>query len=71
MSTPNPILAAGSKDVKRKTHLEKIKLLEEELLRLTILENPLEISIICKSIIDIKKNLEKVGADTPVPVKKG
>ena len=55
----SPILSAGSKNFKRKSHLEKIKSLEKELLGLTILENPLEIQNICKSIIDIKKNLEK------------
>ena len=62
MSTPNPILAADSKAVKIKIHLEKIKLLEEELLRLNILENPLEIKNICESIIDLKKTLVKASS---------
>ena len=47
-----------------KSQLEKLKLLEDKLNRLTILENPQEIKDICISIIDIKKNIEKVMAET-------
>lgn len=46
------------------SQLAKIKLLEDELSRLTILENPQEIKNICASIIDIKKNIEEIMAKT-------
>lgn len=59
MSTKNPILAAKSKEIQKDLPLDKIKLLEDELNQLTILENPIEIQKICNSIIEIKKTLEK------------
>ena len=52
------MLAADAGDKRKQTPLEKIKLLEEELNHLNILENPLEIENICKSIIDLKKSLQ-------------
>ncbi|HKH61647.1 MAG TPA: hypothetical protein VKA49_12490 [Flavitalea sp.] len=52
------------------SQLEKIKLLEDELSRLTILENPLEITDICATIIDIKKNIEKMMAETDSQLKR-
>ena len=52
------------------SQLEKIKLLEDELSRLTILENPKEIKIICASIIDIKKNIEEMMAATDSHLKR-
>jgi len=52
------------------SELKKIKLLEDELSRLTILENPHEIVDICASIIDIKKNIEKMMAETDAAPKR-
>jgi hypothetical protein len=60
MLPPNTAPLADSIEVLRKFHLEKIKLLEEELSQLTILEHPLQIRKICNDIIRIKKTLEKV-----------
>jgi hypothetical protein len=59
MSIEKPMLSAYSKKNPKEDHLDKLKLLEDALSRLTILEHPLEISNICRSIIDIKKNLEE------------
>lgn len=69
MPKQNPMLIADSNQNETKSQLEKIKLLEDELSRLTILENPLEIKDICASIIDIKKNIEKIIAETDSPLK--
>ena len=52
------------------SQLEKLKLLEDELSRLTILENPQEIKDICTSIIDIKKNIEKIMGETDAQLKR-
>ena len=52
------------------SQLEKLKLLEDELSRLTILENPQEIKDICTSIIDIKKNIEKMMGETDAQLKR-
>ena len=60
MSLKNPILSASSKNIGKEGRLKKIKLLEDELSRLTILENPLEIQDICTSIIDLKKSIEEM-----------
>lgn len=57
MSGVQPI-PSTAKEV-RKLQLEKLKSLQEELNSLTILENPLEIENICKSIIELKSILEK------------
>ncbi len=59
MSVKNPARTAASKETEKKRQLEKIRLLEEELNRLTILENPQEIKNICNSIMDLKNQLEK------------
>jgi len=59
MSVKNPVRTAASKEIEKQLDLDKIKSLEGELSRLTILENPLEIKNICNSIIDLKKKLEK------------
>ena len=52
------------------SQLEKLKLLEDELSRHTILENPQEIKDICTSIIDIKKNIEKIMGETDAQLKR-
>ena len=62
MPVKNPILSAGSKEAEIKSYLEKIQVLQDDLARLTILENPVEIERICKSIIDLKKSLEKANS---------
>lgn len=63
MSNDKSILTAtAKKELRIQNHLNKIKLLEEELNRLTILENPREIEAICHSIIDLKKMLEQASS---------
>lgn len=52
-----------SRETKREYHLARIKLLEEELSQLNLLEHPCEILAICKQIIVIKELLGKI---TPV-----
>ena len=52
------------------SQLEKLRLLEDELSHLTILENPQEIKEICTSIIDIKKNIEKLMAETDAQLRR-
>lgn len=59
MSVKNPVRAAVSEETEKQIHLDKIKSLEDELSRLTILENPQEIKNICNSIMDIKEKLAK------------
>jgi hypothetical protein len=59
MSVKNQVRTSASKEIEKQRHLDKIRLLEEELSRLTILENPREIKNICNSIIDLKNKLEK------------
>ena len=59
MSVKNPVRTSASKEIEKQRQLDKIRLLEEELNRLTILENPQEIKNICNSIIDLKNKLEK------------
>lgn len=58
----NSALLADSIEVQRAYHLSKLKLLEDELTRLNILEHPREIREICSTIIDIKRSLEKIGS---------
>ncbi len=70
MPRRHPILTADSNQNETMSQLEKIKLLEDELSRLTILENPLEITDICATIIDIKKNIEKMMAETDSQLKR-
>jgi hypothetical protein len=62
MLPQNTALLGDSIDLQRSYHLNKIKLLEEELSHLTILEHPREIHDICCSIIDLKKSLETISA---------
>ena len=61
MPTQDPILAADSSDKRVQASLKEIKHLEDKLNRLNILENPLEIENICRSIIGLKKNLRKTS----------
>ena len=68
MPRQNSTLTADSNQ-NETSQREKIKLLEDELSRLTILENPLEIKNICESIIDIKKSIEKMMAETDSQLK--
>ena len=63
------MLTANSNKNGTASELEKIKLLEDKLSRLTILENPQEITDICTSIIDIKKNIEKMMRETDARLK--
>jgi hypothetical protein len=63
MSGKNPILSVASKERRISNHLDKIKLLEAKLNRLTILENPQEIKDICTNIISLKKHLEKATSE--------
>lgn len=46
-----------SAETQQQYYLDRIKLLEEELNRLNLLEHPCEILAICKVIITIKKQL--------------
>lgn len=59
MLTKKLVLPADSKEVQQEYHLGKLKLLEEELNRLTILEHPREIQSLCCKIIRIKNLLQK------------
>jgi hypothetical protein len=59
MSNQNPIRPVHTTEISREDYLKKIRLLKDELNRLTILENPQEIQRICAHIIEIKKMLEK------------
>jgi hypothetical protein len=52
-----------SRETKRDYHLARVRLLEEELNSLNLLEHPCEILAICKQIITIKELLRKI---TPV-----
>lgn len=52
-----------SRETKQAYHLARLRLLEEELNRLNLLEHPCEILAICKQIITIKELLRKI---TPV-----
>ena len=61
MLTKKVVLPADSKEVQKEYHLCKLKLLEEELNRLTILEHPLEIHSLCCKIIQIKQLLQKIS----------
>ena len=61
---------ADSNQNETNSQLEKIRLLEDELSRLTILENPLEIKNICTTIIDIKKSIEKMMTETDSQLKR-
>ena len=63
MLTKKLMLPADSKEVQRLYHLGKIKLLEEELNRLTILEHPREIQSLCCKIIRLKQFLQKIKPD--------
>jgi hypothetical protein len=51
-----------SLEAQRNDHLEKIRLLENELSRLNILEHPREIRDICNDIINIRKSLERISS---------
>lgn len=62
MLPQNSAVLADSIEVQRAYHLDKIKLLEDELSRLNILEHPREIGEICSNIIDIKKSLENIAS---------
>jgi hypothetical protein len=59
MLTKKLMLPADSKEVQKEYHQGKIKLLEEELSRLNILEHPLEIQSICRKIILIREVFKK------------
>ena len=48
-----------SPELQRRHQLARIKLLEEELERLNLLEHPCEIQALCKQIITIKEQLAK------------
>ena len=64
MARENPMLTASTED-QNHTPLDKIKLLQDQLSRLTILDNPQEIRDICTTIIDLKKHLQKVPFAPP------
>ncbi|WP_315823214.1 hypothetical protein [Paraflavitalea speifideaquila] len=53
-----------SRETKQEYHLARIRLLEEALNRLTLLEHPCEILAICKQIIAIKELLRKIAPVT-------
>ncbi|MBC7827345.1 MAG: hypothetical protein H7122_06345 [Chitinophagaceae bacterium] len=57
------VLPADSKEVQMEYHLGKIKLLESELNRLTILEHPRQIQSLCCKIMHIKRLLAKIRPD--------
>ena len=53
-------LPFDSPETQRSYQLGKIKLLEEELSELNLLEHPCEILALCKQIIALKEQLPKV-----------
>lgn len=53
-----------SHETKQENHLARIRLLEEELNQLNLLEHPCEIKAICKQIITIKELLSKISPVT-------
>lgn len=59
MLTTKLVLSADSKEVQKEYRIDKIKILEEELNRLNILEHPREIHSVCCKIIHIKHLLQK------------
>ena len=54
------IVPFDSRETKREYHLARIRLLEEKLETLNLLEHPCEIMGICKQIIAIKGALQKI-----------
>ena len=57
------VLSADSKEVQREYYIGQIKLLEEELSQLNLMDNPHDIRAICERIIMIKALLQKNKAD--------
>jgi hypothetical protein len=54
------VVPYDSREAKQEYHLARIRLLEEELEKLNLLEHPCEILCICKQIIAIKEVLQKL-----------